>query len=152
MSKIKLSENIVKDVSTFIFQPGNGVHGENIDNALQYMKNIPNDVTIISGDKEEIHSNKFILSLFSPTLRHLLSTASTLLLPECSTISIKYLLNMINNGFAVTEKLSREDMNAINETAKLMFIEMREIYHDKTAPSFERSNTCLLYTSPSPRD
>ena len=95
------------------------------------MRNISNDVTIISGDNEEIQSNKYILSLFCPTIRHLLSASSILLLPECSIFSIKYLLNVINNGFAVAEKLSNEDIKEITQTAKLMSIEMKELYHDK---------------------
>ena len=85
------------------------------------MKNIPNDVTIISGDNEEIQSNKYILSLFSPTLRHLLSTSSTVLLPECSTFSIKYLLNMVNQGFAVTDRISNEAIKEITETAPVSY-------------------------------
>ena len=89
------------------------------------MRNVNNDVTIISGENEEIQSNNYILSIFSPTMRHLLSTSSTLILPEYSTFSIKYLLNMINNGFAVTEKLSNEDISEIIETAKVLLIEIR---------------------------
>ena len=110
------------------------------------MRNVSNDVTIISGDNEEIQSNNYILSLFCPTLTHLLSTSSTLLLPECSTFSIKYLLNVINNGFVITEKLSNEDTNEIVETAQVLSIEMRELYHDKTVPNIVKSNK--VTTSP----
>ena len=92
------------------------------------MKSIPDDVTIISGDNEEIQSNKYILSIFCPTLGQLLSASSTLLLPECSTFSIKYLLNMLNDGFAVTEKLSNEDINEIIATAQVLLIEMTGLY------------------------
>ena len=103
---------------------GDETHYNNISDAVNYMMNIPNDVTIVSGDNEEIQSNKYILSLFSPTLRHLIPTSSTLLFPECSTFSIKYLLNMISNGFVVTKKLSNEDTKEITETAELLSIEM----------------------------
>ena len=112
----------------------------NISDAVTYMRNIPNDVTIISGDNEEIFSNKYILSLFSSTLRHLLSTSSTLFFPECSTLSIKYLLNVINNGFVVTEKLSAKDINEISKTAKLLSIEKLVLYQDETVPRFVTTN------------
>ena len=74
----------------FYFQVGDGkeTHYNNINDAANYMRSIANDVSIISGDNEEILTNKYILSLFS--LRYLLST---LLFPESSTFSIKYLLN-----------------------------------------------------------
>ena len=104
------------------------------------MQNVSNDVTIISGDNEEIQSNKYILSLFCPTIRHLLSASSILLLPECSIFSIKYLLNVINNGFAVAEKLSNEDINEIIETAKVLTIQMNDLYHDETVPNIPESN------------
>ena len=42
---------------------------------------------------------------------------------------------MINNGFAVTEKISNEDINEITETAQLLSIEMKELYHDKSVPN-----------------
>ena len=99
------------------------------------MRNIPYDIVIVSGDDEEIQSNKHILALFSSTLRPLLSTSSSLLFPECSTFAIKYLLNMITNGFVVTEKLSKEAINEITETAQLLSIEIGELNHDKTVPS-----------------
>ena len=92
-------------------QVGDVTHYTNISDAVNFMRNISNDLTIISGDNEEMQSNKAILSIFCPNLRQLLSTSSTLLLPECSTFSIKYLLSMIENGFAVTEKLSNKAIN-----------------------------------------
>ena len=112
------------------------------------MRNISDDVTIISGDNEEIRINKYILSIFCPTLTHLLSTSSTFFLPECSTFSIKYLLNIITNGFAVTEKLSNEDVNEIIETAQVLSIEMRELYHDKTVPSLVKTNKVATNCKP----
>ena len=104
------------------------------------MRNIPNDVTIISGDNEEIQSNKYTLSIFSSTLRTLLSTSSTILFPECSTFSIKYLLDMITHGFVVTEKISHEEIIEITEAAQLLSIKMGELYHDKIVPSSVRTN------------
>ena len=109
------------------------------------MKNVSNDVTIISGDNEEIQSNKYILSLFSSTLRHLLSTSSTLLFPECSTLAIKYVLNMITNGFVVTQKLSNEDINEITETGQLLSIEIKQLSHYKTVPNSAKRTGRSLY-------
>ena len=87
------------------------------------MKNIPHDVSIISGDNEEIQTNKYVLSVFSPTLRNLLSspleTYQNIFLPDFSELSIRNLLNIINSGFIVTEKISREDIKEIKVTAKL---------------------------------
>ena len=122
-----------------LLQVGDDNYHNNISDAVTYMRNIPNDVTIISGDNEEIFSNKYILSLFSSTLRHLLSTSSTLIFPECSTLSIKYLLNVINNGFVVTEKLSVKDINEISKTAKLLSIEKLVLCQDETIPSFAKT-------------
>ena len=59
-----------KFVLILIFQPGNVVHSVSIKNVLQYMKNIPNDVAIISGNNAEIETNKYLLAVFS--LRNLL--------------------------------------------------------------------------------
>ena len=103
------------------------------------MRNVPNDVTIISGDNDEIQSNKYILSLFNSTLRQLLSTSSTLLFPECSTFSVKYVLNMINNGFVVTQKLSNGDINEIFETAQLLAFDITELIRDERVPSLDQS-------------
>ena len=81
---------------------------ENINNAVQYMKNTPHDVTFISADNEEIQTNKYLLSLFSPILRNLLpdstplDTSQIIMLPDVSTFSIQILLNIIICGFNCT--------------------------------------------------
>ena len=115
------------------------------------MSNVSDDVTIISGDNGKIQSNIYILSLFCPTLRHLLSTSSTLLLPECSTFSIKCLLNMINKGFSVTDKLSKEDINEVRDTAKLLSIKMGKLYinyRDETVPNAVKTNKVAAHSEP----
>merc|ERR1719187_3102008 len=103
-----------------VTQDGDATHYRNISDAVYFMKSIPDDVTIISGDNEEIQSNKYILSIFCPSLGQLLSASSTPLLPECSTFSIKYLLSILENGFAVTKKLSNKSINEITKTAQLL--------------------------------
>ena len=84
-----------------------------ITEAFKYGEHFQDNVTIVSGEMDKIKTAKTVLSLLSPNLLiPLLSTpccvSPTLLLPDCSTISIQHLINIIT--------------------------------------------TCLLYTSPSPRD
>ena len=128
-----------------IFQPSYGVHSENINNALQYMENIPNDVAIISGDNEEIQTNKYLLSVFSPTLRNLLSspldTFQIIFVPDFSTLSIRNLLNILNSGFSVTEKISNEDIKEITDTAQLLSMDIKEFCYDENVPSLMESKS-----------
>ena len=111
-----------------------------------------NDVTIISGDDEEILTNKCILSIFSPNLGHILSTSSTLVLPNCSTFSIKYLLNMIHDGFVVAEKLSNEDINEIIRTAQLLSINMRGLSKSNNISTRSKSNELAIDISQNKND
>ena len=41
------------------------IYNNNINGAIKFLRNIPNDVTIISCDNEEIVSNKYIFSQYS---------------------------------------------------------------------------------------
>ena len=47
---------------------------------------------------------------------------------------------MMTHGFVITEKLSNEDINEIIETAQVLLIEMRELYHDKNVPNIVKPN------------
>ena len=91
---VKLIEDVSTNNSYFYYQVDDGKHKHYINDAVKYYSELPDDVTIISGEMDEIQTNKYLLSLFSPSLRHLLSTpcciSPTLLLPDCSTFSIKY--------------------------------------------------------------
>ena len=104
------------------------------------MKNIPHDVSIISGDNEEIQTNKYLLSVFSPILRNQLSspfdTSKIVFLPDVSTFSIRNLLNIIGNGFSITEKISKEAMREITETVQLLSIDITELCNDENIPQF----------------
>ena len=99
--------------------------------------NLPKDATIISGDNEEIQTNKYLLSLFSPTLNSLLSSlcciSPTILLPDCSTFSIKYLLNIITNGFTVTDGISKEESQEIVVAAELLCCDVSNISSEKVS-------------------
>ena len=114
------------------------------------MNNLPNDVAIFSGDNDEIQTNKYLLAVFSPTLRNLLSspldTFQIIYLPDVSTLSIIYLQNIISSGFSVTEKLSKEDIMKITETAQLLSINITEFCYDENVPSLLKSNqdTCNI--------
>ena len=117
----------------------NDVHSEHINGALKYMKNIPYDVSIISGDNEEIKTNKYLLSVFSPILKNLLpnplDTSQIIFLPDFSRLSIVNVLNIINSGFSVIEEISKEVIKEITETAQLLSIEIRELCNDENIPS-----------------
>ena len=45
---------------------------KHIDEAVYFIAKLPNDMTIICDNNEEIQSNKNLVSVFSPTLRPLL--------------------------------------------------------------------------------
>ena len=100
---------------------------------------LPQDLTIISGGNEEIQTNKYLLSLFSPDLFPLLSSSSfcttpTLFLPDCSTSSINNLIDIIKDGFIFTDNLYLEGLLEIVEAGKLLFVEdMILIEAEKTA-------------------
>ena len=105
-------------------------HTVNINKAANYLvNNEVTDMTIISGINQEIKTNKYLLSVFIPKLRPLLSnlccTSPTLLLPDCSTSSIKHLLNIITAGSTYTDEVTLSEINEVIDTAKLLSIDMR---------------------------
>ena len=63
--KPKVVQHVESESIIYIFYSGNVIHNENINNAIQFMKNLSHDVSIISGDNEEIQTNKYLLSVFS---------------------------------------------------------------------------------------
>ena len=67
------------------------------------------------------------MSLTEGTLPH----TQIFFLPD---FSIGNLLNIINSGFSVTEKLSNEDINEITETSQLLSIDIKELYNDEKVP------------------
>ena len=88
--------------------------------------NLDPDLRIISAENEEIQANKYILSLFSPSLSPLLSSSccspTTIFLPDFSTSSIKDIINIISSGFVLSDYLSLEDELEITEIGKILFI------------------------------
>ena len=76
--------------------------------------------------------------MVSPTLRNLLSTSldtpQIIFLADFSTSSIRNLLNIINSGFSVTEKISNEDIKEITEPAQLLSIDITELCNDEYVP------------------
>ena len=87
-------------------------HAAQVVDAVNSTLKLPNDVTIVSGDNEVIPTNKFLLSMFSPTLHAIMSSlccsSHTIILPDCSTGTLEHLINMITRGFCLTNK--EEDM------------------------------------------
>ena len=124
-------------------------HNQYLNQAVKYTEQFKDDVTIISGEMDEIKTNKYLLLLCSPNLIPLLSTpcciSPTLLLPDCSTFSLQHLVNIITTGYTVTEGMSSKEMNEITEAGQLLSVELKNLQHGRT-------KGCLLYTSPSPRD
>ena len=130
---MQMSQTVVKD-------PGNIFHSDNFNIAFQCIKNTPHDVKFISGDCEEIQTNKYLLSMFSPTLRNILFDSNTLdtshiiFLPDISTLSIRNLLDILDCGFTVTEKISNEDIKEITETAHLFSIAITDLFKEENVP------------------
>merc|ERR1719469_1795186 len=89
---------------------------------------------IISEEGEEIPANMAILSMISPILLPLLSSSTlpTLILPDCSSSSIKHLLNIITNGFTLSDSVSYKNTNDIVETSQLLEINIANLSYDIT--------------------
>ena len=79
-----------------------------LNDARVYISKLCKDMTIISGEDEEIHANKHLLELFTSSISPLFSDQDNptklLYLPNCSSASIKFLLNVITT-FALLENL-----------------------------------------------
>ena len=59
-----------------ILETSDDDHKKHINEAVNsIVTNLPYDLTIISGENEEIQANKYLLSLFRPTLCPLLFAA-----------------------------------------------------------------------------
>ena len=105
----------------------NIVAGEdNLKNLIdEVMNSHPNDVTIISGDNEEVQTIKYLLTLFSPTLNSILSSlhndSTTIILPDCSTSSIQHLVDILKTGEIFSAGLSLGSLRNINEVAAILF-------------------------------
>ena len=94
--------------------------------AASAISKVSNDIIIITKDHEEIHTNKYLLSTFSSIIGPLLSFPANdvgpLNLPECSSSSLKYLINVItsfillenvNNNMAKLED-TKDDLETIS--------------------------------------
>ncbi len=122
------------------FQEIDENHKSLINEAVNYISNLPNDVTIISGDNEEIQTSKYLLSLFSPTLHSLLSTLCctppTIILPDCSTSSVQHFIEIIKGESNFTEGLSEEIAKVVEDVGETLSFQTKlqinnETYHRK---------------------
>ena len=75
-------------------------HEDNINEAFNSLADLSYDITIVSGDNEEIQTNS-VKSHSPPSPLYSL----LYLLPDCSTSSIKHLLYIITNGFSAVDKV-----------------------------------------------
>ena len=109
---------------------------------MDSIPNLPNDVIIVSADSEVIQANKYLLSLFSPPLHSLLSTVycttPTIFLPDCSTISIQYLIDILSGGHVLAENISLEEAKNIEEVAVIL---NSEAYPRKNQTDSSQSNS-----------
>ena len=93
------------------------------------MTNIPNDVAIISGNNEEIQTNKYLWENHGFT-----HFGSGVVIRNLHDIII------INSVFSVTDKLSNEDVKEIIVTAQSLSIDITEFCCDENVPSLIKSN------------
>ena len=118
---------------------GGDINKKQVVETVQIVKsivtNIVPDIKIISCGNEEIQITKYLLSLFSPSLATLLNSTDgntpTLFLPDYSTSSINKIINIINDGFIVSEYLSFEDRLEIIGIGKLLFVENMSLIEDE---------------------
>ena len=107
-------------------------HNLCLSEAVKYGENNQDYISIISGEKDEVKTNKYIFSLFSLGLSPALSNtcvSPTLLFPDCSTLSLQHLINIITTGYTVTEGMSSEELNEIIEAAQLLSVDMKDYKH-----------------------
>ena len=90
---------------------------------IETIENLANDVTIISADNEAIETNKYLLSLKSPTLFQLFSASASnshfLFLPDCSSSSIKSVISPPSTSFEYNTDQMKEHI----ETFKILDID-----------------------------
>ena len=116
------------------FQEVDENHESHISETVNHISKLPNDVTIFSGDNDEIPTNKYLLSLLSPTLHSLFSTLCctppTIILPDCSTSSIQQFIGIIKRGKNFNKGLSEKDTKDVEDVGKILQINM-ETNHRK---------------------
>merc|ERR1719186_522333 len=105
------------------------IHRNQITEAFEELKYFPNDMVIVSKENEEIVTNKYLLTLFSPSLSSFFNTecciSQKIFLPDSSTKSIKHLLSVINTGVAYNDNFDEVALSAIIDTAKLLSIDIK---------------------------
>jgi len=110
-------------------------HKDLIDEAFLLAVKDVSDTVIVTKDKEELIGNKLVLSVFSPLFRSILHDSvpgSPILLPDCSSSSVRHVLSIITNSFTKIEKESLNDLNDVIETAKVMDIDISNIYVEQS--------------------
>ena len=91
----------------------------------------PLDLKIVSGENQEIQTNKHFLSLLSPALSPLLSSfccaSPTLFLPDSSTSTINNFLNIVQNGFISSNGILDRAKIELMEIAKVLSVDILEL-------------------------
>ena len=137
---VKCSLHLCKFMSIKLclyFQEEDENHESLINETVKSLSKLQNDVAIISGDNEEIQTNKYLLSLFSPTLHSLLSTLCctppTIILPDCSTSSIQQFIEVIKGGNNFNEGLSEEDAKDVEDVGQILSFQTKLQINSETS-------------------
>ena len=97
-------------------------------NHYKNIGDVPQNIVIISREKEAIKANKYLLSLFSPAIGDLFASSihqmATIILPDISSSSIKRLLNVISGGFNSMSDTSIKSINTMVNAGKLLCIDI----------------------------
>merc|ERR550519_97656 len=116
-------------VLTTLFKASEQNHEGNVKKAFGEVVDLTNDVKLIAADGEPLETNRFVLSVFSPCLQKLLvestGESTVLLLPDCSSRSLKHLLNLFTEGISEMSFSGISDINDMMDSAKLLNIDIR---------------------------
>jgi len=118
-------------INQFSFKATKRNHNRNLEEAVNYINSLPNDITIICENHQQISSNKFLLSVLSPTLRQIFSDpfppSTTLHLPDFSSVSVKQFLNIISKGFTNSSKASYRDIAEVIDIARTLSVNITSL-------------------------
>ena len=125
-------------------------HEETIALAFDNLVNLPNDIIIISAEKDQIKTCKHLLSLFSPLLKNLLSSTpilgQTIYLPDHTTRDIKSILNLLTNGLCDVIT-STELVENLDDEIDTQVVRMTEIAKLLNCANIDITNIFSCFTS-----
>ena len=103
---------------------------KHLNDAIEAISKLSKDITIISGENEEIHTNKHLLDLFASAIFPLFSSlgnpSQTLSLPNCSSTSIKYLINVITT-FTLMDNIDSKPLPSLDKIQEETNIDLKPL-------------------------